>query len=81
MNLSCPHAYNRESNMGETVGAPIQLKHNVPGPYHGPREISSMEPIKGRGGSVKKKKKKTQRGENREKIKRKKSRRGKRIDS
>jgi hypothetical protein len=58
MNLSCPHAYNRESNMGGTVGAPIQLKHNVPGPYHGPREISSMEPIKGRGGSVKKRRRK-----------------------
>jgi hypothetical protein len=76
MNLSCPHAYNRESNMGETVGAPIQLKHNVPGPYHGPREISSMEPIKGRGGSVKKKEEEnTERRKQRENKKKKEQKR------
>jgi hypothetical protein len=46
MNFSCPHAYKRESNMGGTVGAPIQHKHNVPGPYHGPREVSNMEAYK-----------------------------------
>ena len=75
MNLSCPHAYNRESNMGGTVGAPIQLKHNVPGPYHGPREISSMEPIKGRGGSVKKEEENTERRKQRENKKKKEQKR------
>jgi hypothetical protein len=46
MNFSRPHAYKRECNMDGTVGAPIQLKHNVPRPYHGPGEISSMEAYK-----------------------------------
>jgi len=46
INFSRPHAYKRESNMDGIVGAPIRLKHNVPRPYHGPREISSMKAFK-----------------------------------